>query len=190
MRTGWGQVSGEWDEQQKISWEKDVEDWMGASVWRVGRIAEDILGEGCGGLDGGTCLESGTNSGRYLGRRMWRTGWEQVSEEWDEQQKISWEKDVEDWMGASVWRLGRTAEDILGEGCGGLDGGKCLESGTNSGRYLGRRMWRTGWEQVSGEWGEQQKISWEKDVEDWMEASVWRVGRIAEGIGATLCHKS
>ena len=23
---------------------------------------------------------------------------------------------------------------MLGEGCGGLDGGKCLESGTNSGR--------------------------------------------------------
>ena len=30
-----------------------MEDWMLASVWRVGRIAEDILGEGCGGLDGG-----------------------------------------------------------------------------------------------------------------------------------------
>ena len=202
-RTGWGQVSGEWDEQQKISWEKDVEDWMGASVWRVGRTAEDILGEGCGGLDGGKCLESGTNSRRYLGRRMWRTGWGQVSGEWDKQQKISWEKDVEDWMGASVWRVGRTAEDILGEGCGGLDGGKCLESGTNSRRYLGRRMWRTGWGQVSGEWDEQQKISWEKDVEDWMgkvsgewdeqqkiswekdvedwmRASVWRVGRTAE----------
>ena len=148
-RTGWGQVSGEWDEQQKISWEKDVEDWMGASVWRVGRTAEDILGEGCGGLDGGKCLESGTNSRRYLGRRMWRTGWGKVSGEWDERQKISWEKDVEDWMGESVWRVGRTAEDILGEGCGGLDGGKCLESGTNSRRYLGRRMWRTGWGQVS-----------------------------------------
>ena len=40
-RTGWGQVSGEWDEQQKISWEKDVEDWVGASVWKVGRTAED-----------------------------------------------------------------------------------------------------------------------------------------------------
>ena len=24
--------------------------------------------------------------------------------------------------------------------------------------YLERRMWRTGWEQVSGEWDEQQKI--------------------------------
>ena len=63
----------------------------------------------------------------------------------------SCEKDVEDWMGASVWRAGRTAEDILGEGCGGLDGGKCLESGTNSIGYLGRRMRRTGWRQVSGE---------------------------------------
>ena len=186
-RTGWGQVSGEWDEQQKISWEKDVEDWMGASVWRVGRTAEDILGEGCGGLDGGKCLESGTNSRRYLGRRMWRTGWGQVSGEWDEQQKISWKKDVEDWMGASVWRVGRTAEDILGEGCGGLDGGKCLESGTNSRRYLGRRMWRTGWGQVSGEWDEQQKISWEKDVEDWMRASVWRVGRTAEDMLGEGC---
>ena len=70
-------MSGEWDEQQKISWEKDVEDWMGASVWRVGQTAEDmywekdvedcmgasvwrvgrtakdIFGEGCGGLYGG-----------------------------------------------------------------------------------------------------------------------------------------
>ena len=184
-RTGWGQVSGEWDEQQKISWEKDVEDWMEASVWRVGGTSEDILGEGCGGLDGGKCLESGTNSRRYLGRRMWRTGWGQVSGEWDEQQKISWEKDVEDWM--SVWRVGRAAEDILGEGCGGLDGGKCLESGTNSRRYLGRRMWRTGWGQVSGEWDEQQKISWEKDVEDWMGASVWRVGRTAEDILGEGC---
>ena len=27
----------------KRSWEKDVEDWMGASVWRVGRTAEDRL---------------------------------------------------------------------------------------------------------------------------------------------------
>ena len=148
----------------------------------MGRTAEDILGEGCGGLDGGKCLESGMNSRRYLGRRMWRTGWGQVSGEWDEQQKISWEKDVEDWMGASVWRVGRTAEDILGEGCGGLDGGKCLESGMNSRRYLGRRMWRTGWGLVSGEWDEQQKISWKKDVEDWMGASVWRVGRTAEDI--------
>ena len=68
-------MSGEWEEQQKISWEKDVEDWMRVSVWRVGQTAEDILGEGCGGLDGGKCLESGTNSRRYLGRRMWRTGW-------------------------------------------------------------------------------------------------------------------
>ena len=25
------------------SWEKDVEDWIGASVWRVGRTAEDRL---------------------------------------------------------------------------------------------------------------------------------------------------
>ena len=68
--------------------------------------------------------------------------------------------------------MGRTAEDISGEGCGGLDVGKCLESGTNSRRYLGRRMWRTGWGQVSGEWDEQQKISREKDVEDWMGAGV------------------
>ena len=186
-RTGWGQASGEWDEQQKISWGKDVEDWMRASVWRVGRTAEDIFGEGCGGLDEGKRLESGTNSRRYLGGRMWRTGWGQASGEWDEQQKISLEKDVEDWMRASVWRVGRTAEDILGEGCGGLDGGKCLESGTNSRRYLGGRMWRTGWGQVSGEWDEQQKISWGKDVEDWMGASVWRVGRTAEDILGEGC---
>ena len=179
-RTGLGQVSGEWDEQQKISWEKDVEDWIGASVWRVGRTAEEISGEGCGGLDWGKCLESGTNSRRDLGRRMWRTGLGQVSGEWDEQQKRSWEKDVEDWIGASVWRVGRIAKEILGEGCGGLDWGKCLESGTNSRRDLGRRMWRTGLGQVSGEWDEQQKRSWEKDVEDWIGASVWRVGRTAE----------
>ena len=38
------------------------------------------------------------------------------------------------------------------EGCGGLDGGKCLESRTNS---RGRP-----------------KRSTEKDVEDWMRASV------------------
>ena len=138
---------------------------MGASIWRVG-----------------------ANSRRYLGRRMWRTGWEQVSGEW-----------------------GRTAEDILGEGCGGLDGGKCLESGgelqkiswekdvedwmgasiwrvgANSRRYIGRRMWRTGWGQVSGEWGEQQKISWEKDVEDCMGASIWRVGGTAEDILGEGC---
>ena len=63
-----------------------------------------------------------------------------MSGEWDEQQ--------------------RKAKDILGEGCGGLDEGKCLESGTNS---RGRP-----------------KRSWEKDVEDWMRASVWGVGRIAE----------
>ena len=79
-------------------------------------------------------------------------------------------------MRASVWRVGRTAEDILGEGCGGLAWGKCLESGTNSrisadvedwmgasvwrvGRTAEDRvMWRTGWGQVSGEWDKQQKI--------------------------------
>ena len=44
-------MSGEWDEQQKISWEKDTKDWIGTSVWRVGRTAEDILGEGYEGLD-------------------------------------------------------------------------------------------------------------------------------------------
>ena len=214
----------------KRSWEKDVEDWMRASVWRVGQTAEEghrdlgrrmwrtgslvsgkwdeqqrkakeilgllgegcggldgalvsgkwdeqqrkakeILGEGCGGLDRGKCLESGKNS--------------------RERPKRSWEKDVEDWMGASVWRVGRIAEEdqrdlgrrmwrtgwglvsgkwdeqqrkakeISGEGCGGLDGGKCPQSGTNSRgrprRDLGRRMWRTGRGQVSGEWDEQQK---------------------------------
>ena len=180
-------MSGEWDGQPNISWEKDVEDWMGASVWRVGRTNKEILGEGCGGLDGGKCLERGTNKQRYLGRRMWRTGWGQVSGEWDEQTKRSWQKDVEDWMGTSVWRVGRTNKDILGEGCGGLDGGTCLERGTNKQRYLGRRMWRTGWGQVSGEWDEQTKISWEKDVEDWMGASVWRVGRTNKDILGEGC---
>ena len=128
------------DEQQKISWEKDVDDWVGASVWRVGRTAEDILGEVCGGLDGGKCLESGTNNQRYIGRRMWMTGWGQVSGESDEQQK-----------------------------------------------YIGRRMWRTGWKQVSGEWDEQPKIYWEKDVDDWMGASVWRVGRTTKDILGEGC---
>ena len=186
-RTGWGQVSGEWDEQPKRYWEKDVEDWMGASVWRVGRTTKEILGEGCGGLDGGKCLESGTNNQRDIGRRMWRTGWGQVSGEWDEQPKRYWEKDVEDWMGASVWRVGRTTKEILGEGCGGLDGGKCLESGTNNQRDIGRRMWRTGWGQVSGEWDEQPKRYWENDVEDWMGASVWRVGRTTKEILGEGC---
>ena len=41
-------------------------------------------------------------------------------------------------MGASVWRVGRTAKETLGEGCGGLDGSKCLESGTNSRRLRDR----------------------------------------------------
>ena len=119
-------MSGEWDEQQ--------------------RKAKEILGEGCGGLDGGKCLESGTNSrgrpkrswekdvedwiasvwkvGRIaeedqrdlgtLGRRMWRTGWGQVSGEWDEQQRKAKEilgEGLDDWMGASVWRVGQTAEE-------------------------------------------------------------------------------
>ena len=142
-RSVWGQVSGEWDEQQKIAWcggldggkclesgtnsrrSPDVEDWMGASVWRVGQTAED--------------------------QPMWRSVWGQVSGEWDEQQKIAWcggldggkclesgtnsrrSADVEECMGASVWRVGQTAEDRL--------------------------MWRTGWGQVSGEWDKQQKIS-------------------------------
>ena len=65
---------------------------------------------------------------RDLGRRMWRTGWGEASGEWDEQQ--------------------RKTKDILGEGCGGLDGVKRLVSGTNS---RGRPQ-----------------RSWEKDVEDWM----------------------
>ena len=108
---------------------------MGASVWRVERTTKGTLGERCGGLDGGKCLESGTNNQRVIGRRMWRTGWGQVSGEWDEQPKGPWEKDVEDWMGAS-----------------------CLESGTNNQRVIGRTMWRIGWGQVSGEWDEQQKI--------------------------------
>ena len=124
-------MSDEWDEQQKD---------------------KEIYGEGCGGLDEGKCLESRTNS---RGRP-----------------KRSTEKDVEDWMRASVWRMGRTAEEgqrdrgrrmrrtgwgqvsgewdeqqrkvkeILGEGCRGLDERKCLEEGQ---RGLGRRMWRTGW---------------------------------------------
>ena len=86
-------MSGEWDEQMKV---------------------KEILREGCGGLDEGKCLESGTNSRR-------RT-------------KRSWEKDVEDWMRASVWRVGRIAEE--GQ------------------RDLERRMWRTEWGLVSGEWDE------------------------------------
>ena len=66
--------------------------------------AKEILGEGCGGLDERKCLESGTNTRGRL--------------------KRSWEKDVEGWMTASVWRVGRTTEE--GQ------------------RDLRRRMWRTG----------------------------------------------
>ena len=191
-------MSGEWNEQPKRYLETGVEDWMGASVWRVGRTTKEILGDGCGGLDGGKCLESGTNNQIDIGRRVWRTGWGQVSGEWDEQPNRYWETGVEDWVGASIWRVGRTTKEILGdgcedwmganvwrverttkelleEGCGGLDGGECLESGTNNQRDLGRKMWRTGWGQVSGEWDEQPNRYWEKDVEDWMGASVWRV---------------
>ena len=49
-------------------------------------------------------------------------------------------------MGASVWRVGQTAEDrlMLGRSINSPD--------------IGRRMWRTGWGQVSGEWDEHQKI--------------------------------
>ena len=35
-----GKVNGQ---RNRESWEKDVEDRMGASVWRVGRTAEDRL---------------------------------------------------------------------------------------------------------------------------------------------------
>ena len=39
-----GKVKGQRNRgRPKRSWEKDVEDWMGASVWRVGRTAEDWL---------------------------------------------------------------------------------------------------------------------------------------------------
>ena len=79
----------------------------------MGRTTKYILGEGSGGLDGGKCLENGMNNQRDIGRRMWRTGWGQVSGEWDEQPKRYWEKEVVGWMGASVWRVGRTAEDRL-----------------------------------------------------------------------------
>ena len=61
----------------------DVEDWMGASVWRVGRTAEE--------------------GQRDMGRWMWRTGWGLVSGDWDEQQ--------------------RKVKETWGDGCGGLDGG-------------------------------------------------------------------
>ena len=42
-RNVWGQVFGEWNEQPKGPWEKDEEDWMGAS-----------------------CMESGTNNQRAI----------------------------------------------------------------------------------------------------------------------------
>ena len=60
-RTGWGLVSGEWDDQQKIGW--------------------------CGRLDGGKCLESGTTSRRSADVEDWMG---HVSGEWDDQQKIGW----------------------------------------------------------------------------------------------------
>ena len=130
---------------------------MGASVWRVGRTAEDRL--------------------------MWRTGWGLVFGECDEQQKIGWcggmgASDVEDWMGASVWRVGRTAEDILGEVCGGLDVGKCLESATNSRRSADVEDWMGARGQCCLESATNSRRS--ADVEDWIGASVWRVRRTAE----------
>ena len=50
-------------------------------------------------------------------------------------------------MGASIWRVGQTSEDqlMLGRSINSPD--------------IGRRMWMTGWGQVSGEWNEHQKIS-------------------------------
>ena len=63
----------------------------------------------------------------------------------------------------------------LGEGRGGLDGGKSLERGMNNQRDIGRRVWRIGWGQVSGEWDEQSKGTGRRM---WRTggASVWRVG--------------
>ena len=83
---------------------------MGASVWKVGRTAEEgqrdlerrmwRTGWGANVWRVGRTAEEGQ---RDLERRMWRTGWGLVSGEWDEQQ--------------------RKAKEILREGCGGLDGG-------------------------------------------------------------------
>ena len=53
---------------------------------------------------------------------------------------------MEDWIGARVWRVGRTAEDRL-MWMSGWD--KCLESGTTSGRSADVEDWMG---QVSGEW--------------------------------------
>ena len=49
-------------------------------------------------------------------------------------------------MGASVWRVGQTSDRLMyGRSINSLD--------------IGRRMWMTGWGQVSGEWDKHQKIS-------------------------------
>ena len=78
---------------------------MGASVWRVGRTAEE--------------------GQRDLERRMWMTGWGLVSGEWDEQQRKAKEILREgcggldgalmsgEWDGQQ-----RKAKEILREGCG------------------------------------------------------------------------
>ena len=178
-RTGPGQVSGDWDQQPKRPWGKDVEDWTGSSVWRLGPTTKETLGEGCGGLDrvkcleigtnnqrdlgegcGGLdrvkCLEIGTNNQRDLGGRMWRTGRVKCLEIGMNNQRD---------LGGRMWRTGRV---------------KCLEIGMNNQRDLGGRMWRTGRGQVSGDWDKQPKIPWGKDVEDWTGSSVWRLGRTAE----------
>ena len=39
-----GKVTGQRSRgRPKTYWEKDLEDWVGASAWRVGRTAEDRL---------------------------------------------------------------------------------------------------------------------------------------------------
>ena len=78
------------------------------------------------------------NNQRDLGKRMWRTaGGGGVSGEWDEQPKRPWEKDVEDCTGGSVWRVGRTTKETLGEGCGGLYGASVWRVGRTTKGTLG-----------------------------------------------------
>ena len=133
-RTGRGQVSGDWDQQP---FEETLGEGCGgldrSSVWRLGQTTKETLGKDVEDWTGQVSGDWDKQPKRPWGR-MWRTGQGQVSGDWDEQPKIPWGKDVEDWTGSSVWRLGQTTKDTFVEGCGGLDGVKCLEIGMNSRR--------------------------------------------------------
>ena len=57
--------------------------------------------------------EKKQNTQRDCGRRMWMTGWGQVSGEWDEQQKIGWcIDDPSKQQGPKIDQHNRTSIDI------------------------------------------------------------------------------